>query len=82
MLSVKGKFRDGVAHPDQPVDGLNGHRVIITFWEEEADEVTPSPNDTAWDVLTQLVEDCTSETGIVDLAQQHDHYLYGKSKRR
>lgn len=33
-----------------------------------------------WDVLTRLIESCTVETGIPDLAHQHDHYLCGKPK--
>jgi hypothetical protein len=27
-----------------------------------------------------LIEECTVDTGIPDLAHQHDHYLYGKPK--
>ncbi|MFN8489762.1 MAG: type II toxin-antitoxin system RelB/DinJ family antitoxin [Caldilineaceae bacterium] len=33
---------------------------------------TTQPAD--WDNLLSLVEDCTVETGISDLADQHDHY--------
>ncbi len=31
--------------------------------------------------LEQLVEECEVDTGIEDLATQHDHYLYGKPKK-
>jgi len=37
--------------------------------------------DADWDALEALVEACHVETGIVDLAHQHDHYSYGKPKR-
>ena len=34
-----------------------------------------------WDALDKLIETCALETGITDLARQHDHYLYGKPKQ-
>lgn len=34
-----------------------------------------------WDALQQLLAACQVETGISDLAEQHDHYLYGKPKQ-
>jgi hypothetical protein len=34
-----------------------------------------------WDALMKLVEECQVDTGIPDLAHQHDHYLYGTPKR-
>lgn len=37
--------------------------------------------DTGWDALTALLEDCQMDTGITDLAHQHDHYLHGTPKR-
>ena len=30
-----------------------------------------------WNRLTQIIKECTIDTGIKDLAQEHDHYLYG-----
>jgi hypothetical protein len=81
MLSVKGTFQNGVAHPAEPLIGRNGQAVIITFLEEENVPAQPTTNTAEWDVLQQLVKDCLVETGIDDLAHQHDHYLYGKPKQ-
>lgn len=81
MLSVKGTFQNGVAHPAEPLAGHNGQAVIITFLEEENLSTQPTTNAAVWDGLQQLVEDCVVETGISDLAHQHDHYLYGKPKQ-
>ncbi len=81
MLSVKGTFHNGVAHPAEAIGGHNRQAVIITFLEEDALPPQPTTNTAAWDALQQLVEDCTVETGMNDLAHQHDHYLYGKPKR-
>lgn len=33
-----------------------------------------------WDAFERLTEAHTVQTGISDLAHQHDHYLYGKPK--
>ena len=76
MRSVKGKFYNGVATPAEPVEGHEGELVIITFLDEER-----TADNSGWQALAQLVEDCAVETGISDLAQQHDHYLYGKPKQ-
>lgn len=81
MLSVKGTFQNGVAHPAEPLPGHNGQAVIITFLEEEHLPTQPTTNTAGWDGLQQLVEDCMVETGMNDLAHQHDHYLYGKPKQ-
>ena len=81
MLSVKGTFQNGVAHPAESIVGRNGQAVIITFLEEAHPPTQPTTNIAAWDMLQQLVEDCLVDTGIGDLAHQHDHYLYGKPKQ-
>jgi len=81
MFSAKGTFQNGVAHPAEPIAGRNGQAVIITFLEEDHLPAQPAKNDAGWDALQQLVEDCIVETGISDLAHQHDHYLYGKPKQ-
>lgn len=81
LLSVKGVFKNGVAQPAEPVEGREGQPVVIMFLEEPLDSSVTPDEDSAWDAPAQLVEDCAVETGITDLAHQHDHYLYGKPKR-
>jgi len=80
MLSVKGVFQNGVVLPIQPVEASDGQRVIIIFLDEGAISSWLSVNESDWDALLQLVEECAVETGIADLAHQHDHYLYNKPK--
>jgi len=80
MRSVKGKFQNGVATPAEPIEGHEGESVLITFLDEDR-TTKSSADDSGWQALTQLVETCAVETGINDLAQQHDHYLYGKPKQ-
>lgn len=79
MLSVKGKFKNGVAQPSEPIEGHDGQAVIITFLGENSDSLPIEDSD--WNALAQLLQDCAVETGIKDLAQEHDHYLYGKPKQ-
>jgi hypothetical protein len=81
MLSVKGTFRDGVAQPSEAVEAREGQPVIITFLDEKLVETSSTPEDEAWEALMQLVAECAVDTGITDLAHQHDHYLYGKAKK-
>ncbi len=83
MLAVKGIFQNGIARPTEPVEGRNGQPVIITFLEEgETTQPPPSVNEADWDALMKLVEACAVDTGIPDLAHQHDHYLYGTPKKK
>ena len=81
MQVVKGTFQNGVAHPTEPVEGRDGPPVIITFLDERDVAKPPSSVDeTSWDELIRLLKDCAMNTGIADLAHQHDHYLYGMPK--
>ena len=80
MLTVKGTFEDGVARPVEPVEGREGQVVLITFMEERDTEEVPADEDESWDTFFQLIKECGMDTGIADLADQHDHYLYGKPK--
>ena len=38
--------------------------------------------ETGWEALTALIESCQMDTGITDLAHQHDHYRLGTPKRK
>jgi hypothetical protein len=78
MLSVKGIFRKGAAFPEETIEGRENQPVIITFLREEDDEIAKEDD---WDELIRLLEDCSVDTGIEDLAHQHNHYLYGTPKK-
>jgi hypothetical protein len=78
MLSVKGVYENGAARPSDPVEG---REVIITFLENEDQEQSDDAIDADWDALMHLIEETKIETGIGDLAHQHDHYLYGTPKK-
>ena len=88
MVSIKGTFQNGVVQPSEPIADREGQTVIITFVEERAEKnaetINPDTSNTAqaasWDRLMQSIERNTMDTGIEDLAHQHDHYLHGKQK--
>ena len=80
MLSIKGRFEKGIIRPLEPVeDARDGQEVIITFVDESG--AIPTNGDAAWDALTNLLQKSSVDTGVSDLAHQHDHYLYGKPKQ-
>lgn len=60
-----------------PEDKLEQVYSIIKDFNQKAQEEV---NDD-WEALENLLEECQVETGISDLAQQHDHYLHGTPKR-
>ena len=37
--------------------------------------------DAGWASLNALIDRCQMDTGITDLAHQHDHYIHGTPKR-
>jgi hypothetical protein len=76
MLSVRGVFQNGVVRLIEPVEASDGQSVIITFLDEDITDSWLPADESAWDDLTQLVDECAVETGITDLAHQHNHYLY------
>jgi hypothetical protein len=78
MLSVEGTFQNGVVQLSQPVTGRDGQKVLILFFQDEND---PPIADSAWDDFAQLLKECQVNTGVSDLAHQHDHYLHGIPKR-
>ena len=48
----------------------------------EKKPITVSDEDKAdWESLMQILADATVDTGLTDLAHEHNHYLYGTPKR-
>lgn len=65
-------FDGGVLRPDVPLDLAPNTRYVITIQE------LPESSGDAWDILEAMM-------GTVDAPQdwssEHDHYLYGTSKK-
>jgi hypothetical protein len=83
MVSVKGTFNNGVVYPVEAIAAKEGQQVIITLVETLVEQENP-PEDlegSDWQELNQILADCQVDTGIEDLAHQHDHYIHGTPKR-
>ena len=77
MITVKGKVENGQILALEPLDEeFEGHEVSIAL----SIRVEPESGDD-WQELFDSMERNSIETGIGDLAHQHDHYLYGLPKR-
>ncbi len=99
LVSIKGKYQNGVVRPDEPIADREGQKVIITFVEEETEAISSDSSneeektepirsddleaarEAGWDQLMALIERNTIDTGIEDLAYQHDHYIHGQPKQ-
>jgi len=81
--NLKAIYEQGVLRLKEPLSLPDGTQVNITVTSHEEDNGLPSQimDDGSWDALTQLLGDCAIDTGVQDLASQHDHYLYGIPKR-
>jgi hypothetical protein len=76
-MSLEGRIHDGVVVFSQPVPLAEGTRVRV----EPVVEETAAKNN-GETLLEQLGDVVGAIDDLpVDLAVQHDHYLYGKPKR-
>ncbi len=78
MLTIKGTYRDGKIQFSEPVPQRES-QVLVIFLDEESPPPVSEKQD--WEAFNRLIAECQLETGITDLAHQHDHYLYGKPKQ-
>jgi len=77
MLEVKGKVHNGAILPLEPIsDFYEGKEVIITLIDEQS-----ANEESDWERLFAAIEENQIDADITDLADQHDHYLYGTPKR-
>jgi hypothetical protein len=84
MHSIQGTFKNGIVYPNESIEEHDGESVIITFIE--SDQNTLSNDNSSWDSedweqFDQLIANCLVDSGIEDLAHQHDHYIHGTPKR-
>ena len=85
MITVRGKIERGKILALEPIDDeFEGREVQITLLENEnGKKNNPSyaEADEGWQILLEGIERNRINSGIGDLAHQHDHYLYGTPKR-
>ncbi|MEO6590484.1 MAG: hypothetical protein ABIP06_14395 [Pyrinomonadaceae bacterium] len=61
----------------------NGDEIVLEENGKAIAKIIPFPNakDESWKGLFEAIEKNQIESDINDLADQHDHYLYGTPKR-
>lgn len=74
--TVTAVFDGETLRPEEPLDLVPHRRYCVTI-EETAPEGETVREPGALDSILDLAQDF----GIPDLAEQHDHYLYGTPKR-
>jgi predicted DNA-binding antitoxin AbrB/MazE fold protein len=75
---LKAIYENGVLRLEQPLSLPDGTQVDVTVSQDEEDrERSAGMDDQSWDALTQLLAECSIDTGIPDFARKHDRYLYG-----
>ena len=74
--SVYATFDGEVLRPEEPLDlVLNGRYRVTIDVEAPVEAAEQEPG-----ILDDL-DDLAVDFGVPDLAEQHDHYLYGTPKR-
>ncbi len=79
--NIKAIYENGVLRLKGALPIPEGAQVGVTVTLEESSDDSPKTEDPSWDAFTQLLTECAIDTGIADLSQQHDHYLYGVPKK-
>lgn len=75
VISVKGKIENGKILALEPVDEeFEGLEVQILI---DRDRPTIETNGGGLARLVAFAEEHSIDTGVTDMARQHDHYLYG-----
>ncbi len=81
--NLKAIYEQAILRLKEPLSLPDGSQVDVTVvsHEEDDSERSQGMEERSWDALTQLLAECAIDTGVSDLASQHDHYLYGIPKR-
>ena len=75
--AIRAIYEDGVFKPEEPVQLADKARVRLVV--EPAPGPGPSSSWQAWQDIIGIADD---PDGPTDVAENHDHYLYGAPKKR
>jgi predicted DNA-binding antitoxin AbrB/MazE fold protein len=82
ITNLKAIYEQGVLRLKEPLSLADGTQVDVTVTSPKEDnEPSQVMDGRSWDTLTQLLADCEIDTGVTDLASQHDHYLEDAMER-
>ena len=75
---IKAVYEDGVFKPTEPVE-LEEHTEVEV---PVAAGALPSDDPTGWKAIEALIGISNDAGTPADIAENHDHYLYGAPKKR
>lgn len=80
--TVKAIYERGALRLTEPIELQDGTRVDVIVITPEPDNGDQAGTHSSRTTLEDLIAQCAIDTGIPDLAHQHDHYLYGTPKQK
>jgi len=81
LTKVKAIYEEGALRLTEPIELEEGAEVDVIVIAHEPENGKRPVEDHSWNALAELVNECAIDTGVTDLAHQHDHYLYGTPKQ-
>lgn len=81
--NLKAIYEQGVLRLKESLPLPDGAEVDVTVTSHDQDngERAKAMDNASWDTLTQLLVECEIDTGVPDLAHQHDHYFIDSKAR-
>jgi len=76
----KAIYQNGALKLIEPIELDEGAEVDVVVLVTDRKNGNEVDSVSSWNALADLVDECAIDTGISDLANQHDHYLYGTPK--
>ena len=76
---IKAIYEDGVFKPEEPVSLAEKARVQLVI--EPALAVVDEESSRSWEAWQGIIGIANDEGGPTDVAENHDHYLYGLPRR-
>jgi hypothetical protein len=77
MIAINAHYDGRVIVPDEPVDLPPNQALVVRIEKKEPDQSVARESALAW-LAANAIDDAEVPS---DLADQHDHYLYGVPKR-
>ncbi len=81
MSTIRATYEQGALKLAEQIELEEGAEVDVIVIARQPNNGEKLLQDQEWNALTELLNECAVDTGIPDLAHQHDHYLYGTPKK-
>jgi predicted DNA-binding antitoxin AbrB/MazE fold protein len=78
-VAVEAIYENGVLRPEKPLGFKEHAKVRVIIEDEGEDQATADDDPTGWKTARELIG-CIKDAPE-DLAENHDHYLYGAPRK-